>query len=151
MYMGMTNFAPIRASQLYHREGSGSVRRYLETLAWKFGTLLLLLFLLINLNAASITRSIYGNDYPDLGNLLLGFSIIYAVPLVSDILGFWALAVEATNVIFASLAAMTGFAVVSAYPLVAIGGTSGVLLGFFLAELVRAVVLIVAIRLNSRP
>jgi O-antigen/teichoic acid export membrane protein len=137
VFLGMENFAPIHAAQVFHRQGSGPLRRYIKSLTWRAGSAVLLLLLIINLNATSITRLMFGTDYLELGPLLLGFSIIYFVALLNVILGIWALAIEWTRIVFVSLVAMTAVTLVAAYPFVVFGGVAGALSGAFLVELIR--------------
>jgi O-antigen/teichoic acid export membrane protein len=146
IYMGMTNFAPRHASQVLHQQGIEALFHYLKGLTWKIGSILLLLLVLINVNAKNFSRLMYGTGYPDLRYLLLGLSAVYFVPLVSDILGVWALAIESTEVVFISRAVTTAFAAVAAYPLVAFGRLLGVLAGFLLVELIRAGIMLTVLR-----
>jgi O-antigen/teichoic acid export membrane protein len=145
LYLGMENFATIHAAQAFHRQGSGALHHYLKSLTWKAGSAVLLLLVLINVNATSITRLMFGADYPELGPLLLAFSIIYFVALLNIILGVWALAIESTKVVFVSLATMTAVTVVAAYPLVVFGGVAGALTGSFLVAFIRAGILFTAL------
>ena len=137
VYLGMENFAPIQAAQIFHRHGCGPLHRYIKSLTWKAGGAVLLLLLIINLNATSITWLMFGADYPELSPLLLGFSVIYFVALLNVILGIWALAIEWTRIIFISLVTMTAVTFVTAYPFVVFGGVAGALSGAFLVELIR--------------
>jgi O-antigen/teichoic acid export membrane protein len=149
LYLGMDNFAPIHAAQVFHRQGSGALRHYLKSLTWKAGSAVVLLLVLVNVNATSITRLMFGADYPELGPLLLAFSIIYFVTLLNVILGVWALAIESTKVVFVSLAAMTAVTVVAAYPFVVFGGVAGALTGSFLVVFIRAGILFTALSRNA--
>lgn len=145
VYLGMENFAPIHAAQVFHRQGSRALRRYLKGLTWKAGSAVLLLLLIINLNATSITRLMFGTDYTELGPFLLAFSMIYFVALLNVILGVWALAIESTRVVFVSLAAMTAVTLVAAYPFVVFAGVAGALSGAFLIEFTRGGILFTAL------
>jgi len=146
VYLGMENFAPIRAAQVFHRHGGRALRHYLKSLTWKVGGAVLLLLLIINLNATSIIRLMFGTNYPELSPLLLAFSIIYFVSLLNVILGVWALAIESTRMVFISLAAMTAVTAVAAYPLVVFGGVAGALTGAFLVEFIGACILFTGLR-----
>jgi O-antigen/teichoic acid export membrane protein len=146
LLLGMDNFAPIHASQVFQRRGSEALYHYLKNLTWKGASAVLLLLLIINVNATKITQLMYGTDYPDLGPLMLAVSIIYIGPLLSVVLGVWALAIEATEVVFVSLAASTAVAVLVAYPFVVFGGVAGTLSGIFLVEFIRVCILFTALR-----
>ena len=145
LFLGMDNFAPIRASQIFQRRGSEALHHYLKNLTWKGGGAVLLLLLLINVNATKITQLMYGTEYPDLGPVMLAVSIIYIGSLLNAVLGVWALAIEATEAVFVSLGGATAFAVLAAYPFVVFGGLAGALSGIFLVEFIRLCILFTAL------
>jgi O-antigen/teichoic acid export membrane protein len=135
LLIGMENFVPIHASQVFYRRGSRALYHYLKRLTWKGGAAVLPLLLLINLNATNIVQLMYGIDYPDLSPLVLGWSILYIVVSLNAILQLWALAIESTQVVFASRAAATVATAMTAYPFVAFGGVAGVFAGILMVNL----------------
>jgi O-antigen/teichoic acid export membrane protein len=151
LLIGMENFAPIQASQVFHRLGSEALHHYLKRLTWKGGTVVLLLLLLINVNGTTITQLMYGTAYPGLGPLLLGFSIVYIGPLLNAVLQFWALAIESTEVVFASLVVATAVTALTAYPFVAFGGAIGVLAGVFVVDLLRGGIMFTVLSRKASP
>jgi O-antigen/teichoic acid export membrane protein len=148
--MGMDNFAPAQASRIFHQHGSAALRQYLGILTWKISGLVLTIFLLMYLNAGTISRLMYGAEDPQLGLLLFGFSLCYLGVVLNKILGVWALAIESTEVVFISFAAATVFTAVVAYPLVFFGGVAGVIAGAFLSECIQGVILFATLR-NKNP
>ena len=140
MLMGMDNFAPAQASRVFHQQGGAALRHYMKTLTWRISILVLVLFLLINMNSRTISQLMYGKELPQLGILLLGFSGAYFLAVLNAILGVWALAIELTQIVFIALIAATGFTAVAAYPMVFFGGAAGVIGGALLAELTRTVI-----------
>jgi O-antigen/teichoic acid export membrane protein len=148
LLIAIDNFAPARASEILHRQGSVALHRYLKGLTWQLGSVLLLLMLLINVNPTAITRLVYGNQYPTMSYLVLGFSIIYLVPLLAKILHVWALAAEATDVEFVSWLVAVAVTAVTVYPFVNFGGLAGVFSGTFLVDALWAVITFCALRRN---
>jgi O-antigen/teichoic acid export membrane protein len=136
LLIAMDNFAPTQASEIFHRQGRAALSRYLKGLTWKCGSIVLLLLLLIDANAASIARLAYGSQYPAVGYLLLGFSAVNILPLLAKILHVWALAIESTEIEFVSWAAAAAFTAVAAYPFVAFGGIIGVFAGLFVIDVI---------------
>jgi O-antigen/teichoic acid export membrane protein len=132
LLIALDNFAPAQASEIFHRQGSLALHQYLKGLTWRLGSIILVLLLLIDTNATHIIRLIYGNKYPAMNYLLLGFSLTYLVPLLSKILHVWALAIEATEVEFVPWVMAAVFTMATAYPFVAFGGIFGVVAGTFL-------------------
>jgi len=151
LLIGMENFAPIHASQIFHRLGSEALHHYLKRLTWKGGTVVLLLLLLINVNGTTITQLMYGTAYPELSLFLWGFSILYIGPLLNAVLQFWALAIESTEVVFASLLVATTVTALTAYPLVAFGGVIGVFAGVFVVEFLRGGIMFTVLNRKASP
>src|SRR5579884_2643726 len=139
LLIAIDNFAPAQASEIFHRQGRAALHQYLKRLTWKLGGIILPLLLLIDVNAASIARFVYGSQYPAMSYLLLGFSAVNLLPLPAKILRVWALAIEATEVEFISWTVAVAFTAAVAYPLVAFGGTVGVFLGLFLVDAIWTV------------
>jgi O-antigen/teichoic acid export membrane protein len=150
LFIAVDNFAPVHASEIFHRQGSAALHRYLKGLTWKLGGAFLVLLLLINVNGTAITRLLYGSDYPAMTYLLLGFSIIYSVPLLAKILHVWVLAIESTEVEFVPWVVAVAFTAVAAYPFVALGGIPGVFSGTFLVDAIWAAMTFQALGRNMR-
>lgn len=137
LVFALDNFMPAHASEIFHRQGSIALHRHLKSLTWKLWSIIVLpLLLLINVNAGIITRLAYGSKYPEMNYLLLGFSIIYLVPVPAKVLHVWALAIESTEVEFIPWIIAVAFTLVTAYPFVVFGGVFGVFSGIFLVSLI---------------
>jgi O-antigen/teichoic acid export membrane protein len=151
LLIGMENFAPIQASQVFHRLGSEALHHYLKRLTWQGGSVVLLLLLLINVNGTTITQLMYGTAYPELSLFVLGFSILYIGPLLNAVLQFWALAIESTEVVFASLLVATTVTALTAYPFVAFGGVIGVFAGVFVVDFLRGGIMFTVLSRKTSP
>jgi O-antigen/teichoic acid export membrane protein len=98
---------------------------------------------LINIDPGYLVQLLYGDQFGSIDVLVRWLCVPLVVFAMVTPLNIWAAALERTRTIFASYGIATVFTIIAAYPMTLYGELPGVVVGSFLVETIRGVVLLI--------
>ena len=134
LFMAMENFVPGRAAKIFIGEGMVGLIKYLKKIAVGGGLATGVLAIVAIFFADTLMGLLYGEKYAIYSDLLQWFGVIYMLIFFSLPIGAGLRALEKTQSLFTSLLWMTGFSVLSVYPLIEWMGIYGVMLGIIVVR-----------------
>ena len=143
LLLALDNFAPVKAARALHVGGPVELRRYIGSLTLLTGALTLGMMVLINIDPRYLVHLFFGDQFGSADDLVRWLCVPLVVFAMATPLNIWAAAMERTRIIFASYAIATGFTIIAAYPMTLYGELPGVVVGSFLVEVIRGVVLLI--------
>lgn len=136
LFITLDNILPINFSKIYNKDGYTSMMDYFKR-QLKYGIVIFgLLGSAIYLFAPELVTFMYGDEYTKYAYLLTGFISIYLVMYITMLQRYVLRTKEKTKVIFTSYVLTTGFAFLSAYPLVEYFKIDGILIGMFVIQII---------------
>lgn len=146
MLLALDNFAPAQAARAWHEGGSVALGRYIARLSRLTALLIAGVLVFLCVDPEYLVGLLFGHQYVGSAYLVRWFCAPAAVYGMNTVLVIWAAAMEKTRPIFVSYVIGTAFTLVAAYPLTRYGGLVGVALGSLAVEIIRMLVLRIALR-----
>ena len=142
LFQGMENFVPVAASSALAAIGYVGLRRYLMKATVAGALVSGIVIIAMNIDPSLSLRVVYGKAFEAAAaDLLPWWSIVYIAIFLNIILISGLRATEATQVVLRATTWTTCVTLVLAYPLVSLYGTTGALICWFVAELVRMAIM----------
>lgn len=129
-YLGLENFALVKAAQAFGRYGIGALRSVVTKLAIFGGGITIASLALVCLYAERILALLYGDRYLHIGNLVYLWAIAYAFMFFGLPTGVAVRAMEQSRLVLICEGLQTLFVLVATYPLLTYFGPSGAVLGY---------------------
>ncbi|NNC95629.1 MAG: hypothetical protein HKN92_08710 [Chitinophagales bacterium] len=146
LFLAIENYVPIRAVQIFDRDGLKGLGNYLKGITLKGSILTLLTSICIAVFGKQIITLLYGSEHLEYAYLLYGFALLYVFVFIGTNLRFAIRTLELTRSIFLAYLLSAIFSLLFAKTIIQSFGIDGILLGLILTQIIMQAYFIYSLR-----
>jgi O-antigen/teichoic acid export membrane protein len=139
LFLALENLIPIQAAKVYFSQKWQGLLLFFKQVMFRFGLISLLLLGIIAFFRKELIEFLYGVEYIQYAHILLQFTVLYILVFTGTILRFFIRTIAVNKIIFQAYILTSVCSLLTASPLIDKYGIQGVVIGFFMTQLLMLI------------